>query len=581
MSTRVASRALSFACIAALSAGCGPEAGSDHATAAEAVATDYKLTFTGPSSVSIGGCATYTISRLLQDGSPGNAGAPQTFTLSGQGHGAYYAALDTNCNGAPLTSVPLAIGAYQSDVRFRDDTRESVTLHAQWNVLSVTKAVAVTGAPPVAARLFGLDVRYTSTSPSAPFAGGIARVPGTTWTYIEPTNCGTDDPTSSCFQWWGLDHAVANARAHGVPYLYTFDHIPSWAAPYENSSGEIPTLHTWQSITDFATAVARRYASTGVQPGCSSADPQCHGVIAYYTVFNEPNGDTTAVKMADLVMFGQKVYQAVKAADPKARVGGPSFAVQNYPITTAAGNSFVKYAQLYYASGGSAHADFADWHPYACDPNFNAGYCPAAYGCAMKSDILACAGQPLLNQYADYRAMLDANGMAGRPIVATEAGWGKDQPDQCGKASCFKSLSSLDDEPAYVARTFILLASASANGTTGVQTVYWNGWDIDWGTLDGAYSQNPNAAVAFATVQKWLVGSSFASRCAVNNHLWTCNLTTASGARAEIVWNDAAGQTANYTVPAYVTRVTNLLGTAAAIPTSRGIVARAAPVLLQ
>jgi hypothetical protein len=181
-------------------------------------------------------------------------------------------------------------------------------------------------------------------------------------------------------------------------------------------------------------------------------------------------------------------------------------------------------------------------------------------------------GKPFLTGYDWFRSMMDANGLAGKPILLTEGGWGNN------------TQLPVALQPAYVARWFILFASAGANGTTGVTTVEWYGWNVvdttvGWGTLDGTYGNNPAAGIAYGQVYDWLVGASFNSRCSTVGALWTCPIERASPSdyQALIVWNEDS--TTTYLAPSGFVQYRDLAGNTHVIngPISLGD----APILLE
>lgn len=121
--------------------------------------------------------------------------------------------------------------------------------------------------------------------------------------------------------------------------------------------------------------------------------------------------------------------------------------------------------------------------------------------------------------------------MSDVPIISTEGGWGVDYN------------ISPDEKPAAIARWYILLASAGANGSAGVQAACWYGWNVDKdGTLYGD-AGNPSAIAAYTATYKWLVGATFSQRCAGQGDagLVVCDLALASGVPAQILW-DTDGQ---------------------------------------
>ncbi len=102
---------------------------------------------------------------------------------------------------------------------------------------------------------------------------------------------------------------------------------------------------------------------------------------------------------------------------------------------------------------------------------------------------------------------------------------------------CFpvrKSFKSEREKSAYVARVVIL------DWAAGVRRLYWYSWDnrelsIVFAESDDARTRT--AALAYAEIQRWLVGSRVRSCDQDNRGIWICQLTRDSGYRAWIVWN--------------------------------------------
>jgi hypothetical protein len=107
------------------------------------------------------------------------------------------------------------------------------------------------------------------------------------------------------------------------------------------------------------TALVSRYTSTGVQTGCPAKNPQCHGVISTYELWNEPfnpamwrpkqkiyNYDSQ-LTMEGFVKMTQDAQRIIKTIDPHALVsspsGSPSFMAQ-YWATSGAITNFDRIA---------------------------------------------------------------------------------------------------------------------------------------------------------------------------------------------------------------------------------------------
>jgi hypothetical protein len=412
------------------------------------------------------------------------------------------------------------------------NTRTTNTTTTQSNTISST--------------FFGMDMNIPSTKnpfPDQPI-GAVGKAPGTSWFGIE-TCPGGPDPSNACYNWKYLDLIVAQAQAHNIPVIYTIDHIPPWAEPAsfvvppeDNTPANLWKARTnlapakWQYLSDFVTALATHYK----------------GKIQYYEEYNEPDDTNTwNDTYANLVTFGKTVYQGIKAVDPNALVGGPAFGIgeawlpKTAPTYNPDSELMTTWAKNYFLAGGNKYADFSGYHPYdfqstGTDPSLT------SLGCNMKGGlVMDCAGQPIYALYDQFRSMMDSVGLAGKPIILTEGG-----------VSTTDISASL--EPAYLARWYILNASAGANGTTGVTGAFWYGWNITPFVVDS------NAGVAYGQVYNWLVGAKFTARCSAQGSLWTCPIVKSSSASYQglIVWN--ADATKTYTPPSQFVKYRDLAG---------------------
>jgi hypothetical protein len=178
----------------------------------------------------------------------------------------------------------------------------------------------------------------------------------------------------------------------------------------------------------------------------------------------------------------------------------------------------------------------------------------------------------LLGKIDTLRSIMERNGMAGKPLWATEGGWGTNG-----------EMTDPDAQAAYVARWLILQASA------GVQRAYWYMWDTGtnpqgWGGLWDESRGAFKAGVAYGEVYKWLVGATFTKPCSGDRDVWTCNLALPGGKQGRIVWNAAhsydAGFTSKYPVGKDFSQVRELSGHQAAI-NDGSVAIGSKPVLLE
>lgn len=139
--------------------------------------------------------------------------------------------------------------------------------------------------PPAAAstrplRLGFTDSVFASPAPEGPLwldraraAGGATVLIGSSWQGIAPARrpAGFDptDPADPAYDFSGLDAQVRAAVARGLAPTVSTAYAPSWAEGPGRPSSATPG--TWrpdpQAFGDFATALARRYTGTFVDPG--------------------------------------------------------------------------------------------------------------------------------------------------------------------------------------------------------------------------------------------------------------------------------------------------------------------------
>jgi hypothetical protein len=86
------------------------------------------ITIAGTSPVLDSTCNLYTITSRDNSGTATNVASSRTIDLTGGGAGAFYAAADTTCVGAPVTSAVIGAGTNTATFRFKDLTAQSVTI---------------------------------------------------------------------------------------------------------------------------------------------------------------------------------------------------------------------------------------------------------------------------------------------------------------------------------------------------------------------------------------------------------------------------------------------------------------------
>jgi Cellulase (glycosyl hydrolase family 5) len=347
----------------------------------------------------------------------------------------------------------------------------------------------------VASNFFGMNLIRPRIWPAAT-VGALGKGAGTSWRYVEPSR--------GVFKWSGIDEYVDAAQRHGIDALYTFDSTPQWASarPAEKcDAGTIgcaappADIQDWE---DFVRAVVIRYKDR----------------VKIYELWNEP---TTQLEWsgsyADMVRLAKSAYETIKSIDPDAVVLTPAPSAHGYQPRGLTSPIQPEWMAGYLRAGGDSFADGGSWHAY-----------PWPNACTKTID---CAGSPLITQIDAMRSVFDHSRLAGKPIYVTEGGW---------RTSA--ALSDPDQQAAYVARWFILLASK------GIERAYWHAWDDDkWGTLWDATTGVHLAGIAYQQTYSWLTGAAISSPCEVSDSdTWTCTLTRSGGYQGLIIWTSSGNQ---------------------------------------
>jgi hypothetical protein len=461
---------------------------------------------------------------------------------------------------------------------------------------------------PVPASALGADFNGPwAAYPTFPISVGLlGKRPGTAWKYIIAAGCNpmtqttsASDPSNPCYGWGGVDAWTKKAATLGISVIYDFNGTPAYAV---GSSGSICQLLNQAAVTSFATAIARRYASTGVQAGCTAANPQCNGVIKYWEEWNEIDdwacsGNGWQDTWANDALQAGWIYGAIKSVDANAVVGAPNMAGSVYapagtPVnvsgTTWSGGDFTVWLDHYLAAGGDKYADAVGFHAYGDNDvsyNGNGYYQTTTYGCDSETDHLHCAAMPLIAMYTHLRTVMAKHGLSTKPILVSEGGWGNDlqYPDACDATIGYTGCLKVADQQNYVSRWMILTASTWADGLG--EFAQWYGYDLDWGTLNGGtfngYAQSSQTTAAWNQTYSWVIGATFSSMCAQasGGNLIACDLRLASGSPAQIVFNDNQGNATSYLAPSWATRYTPLLGSPTTISGALSI--GDAPVLIE
>src|SRR5205823_1878193 len=149
------------------------------------------------------------------------------------------------------------------------------------------------------------------------------------------------------------------------------------------------------------------YKSVGIQDGCATTNPLCHGVIEMYEGQNEPPywpgpggcpAGSSCLPIASFVQMERDRQNTIKSVDPSAMVCSPAFS----PASTPGGTSADKFIKTFLSNGGaSIPFDCWDFHAIGSRPE----------------DQVAN-----INTFKNYLDQYVPGGASGATIYATEAG---------------------------------------------------------------------------------------------------------------------------------------------------------------
>jgi len=460
-----------------------------------------------------------------------------------------------------ISGVPSNVRSYDLNVTVEDSSVPPQK--AQSTLLFTVYAHGLPGS--IGQNFFGLHVHNansewpTVSSQTNPFSVVRLWDTGTSWCTVERTQ--------GVFDWHLLDEYVAVSQANGVHVLYEVGQTPTWASsdPTDTSCRNVPgscdAPADWGTFHQFMTAVVSRYTSTGVQAGCTASDPQCHGVISTYEIWNEPFNPAMwrpAQKkyhydpnqtMKAFVKLTRDAQHIIKTIDPHALVsspsGSPGFMTQ-YWATPGAVTNFDRIA---------VHAYPMPSHPVP---------------------------ESMVFPTMKMRQLMVAYHIAA-PLMNTEGSWSSKTPP------------TSDAQAAYAAR-FILLQVATQ--MRKFMWYLWTGMAALWNT-----TLTP-AGQGYEQVATWLLGAKMESSGCLNSSgnfqpdIYKCykldgtyivNLVRPNHYAAQAVWfvkttNDTTGvdwaATSIYNVPAGFNHYKDLNGNVHNIHGSQ-VTIGASPILLE
>jgi len=344
---------------------------------------------------------------------------------------------------------------------------------------TVNRPSVQSSSPPnasVSLRYFGMHVGFISPGtpwPAAPFGTWRLWDANVTWKDLEPAR-GTWDFSR-------LDSLVALAQQHDTDVILPLALTPGWASqrPDESSAytpGAAAPPANMQDWIDYVRAVSARYKRR----------------IAYYEIWNEVNSRATWTGTPTQIAAMQRVaYSVIKSTDPSAKVISANLA-------TSGG---IPMLQQLLDLGYANTADIIGYHLYVCP--------------SQPETIASLA--------AEVSSLLGHYGV-NKPIWNTETGW------------LPPSTFANDDQAAGIVIRALLVARSA-----GVERFIWYAWDnhccVSLFMTEADNATPTRAALAYANLQTWLVGSTLEPCAPDGSGTWSCQLRFADGRHGLILWN--------------------------------------------
>lgn len=483
--------------------------------------------------------------------------APYTWSVDGlSGSG-----LTASSEGT-ISGVAKAVGSYKLNVTVEDSSKPP--LKAQGALLLTIYARGFDGA--IGRAFFGLHAHNpnsqwpTVSAQTNPF--GVIRLwdTGTSWADVERSE-GTLD-------WNLLDQYMAIAQANGAHVLYEVGQTPTWASsdPTDTScrsiEGSCDAPADWQTFDDFMTALVSRYTSTGLQTDCPASNPQCHGVISTYELWNEPFVPTEwrpqqkkynydqKLTMQGFVRLTQDAKRIINQIDPHALVSSPS------------GNPTFM-AQYWATQGAITDFDRVAVHAYPM-PSFPV------------PESMVFPTMKMRQLMASYHIT--------SPLMNTEGSWGQFTPP------------TADAQAAYTAR-FALLHVATQ--MKKFMWYLWTGMAALWDTTNSTLTPSGQG---YQQVSAWLLGAKMESsgcltesgtfqpdiyKCYKLDGTYVVNLVRPDDYSGQAVWYVKTSSngvdwtaTSTYNVPQEFTQYIDLNGKIHQVVNSQ-VTIGASPILLE
>ena len=323
---------------------------------------------------------------------------------------------------------------------------------------------------------FGLHIHHAGAAtawPGVPFSQWRLWDAYVAWPSLEPVK--------GQWHFQTLDKYVSLAEEHHIGILLPLGLTPQWASarPFEKSTYQLGNAAEPKDINDwrnYVKTVASRYK----------------GRIHEYEIWNEPNSKSFwAGDVNQMIELTREAAHIIHEIDADAKIVSPS-------ATTMNG---VGWLDEFLAKGGGQYVDVIGFHFY----------------------VTPQPPETMVLLIREVKRVMKENGLAEKPLWNTETGWAGPKP-----------FPSQELAASYLVRAQVL---AWANG---VQRFYWYAWDNhSWVALQTTEADSralTAAGKAYASAEKWLVGSQVQECGEKPTGLWVCTLAR-HGIRQWIAWS--------------------------------------------
>ena len=273
------------------------------------------------------------------------------------------------------------------------------------------------------------------------------------------------EPTQGNILWSNVDYIVNAANDAGVKLLFSVVTAPRWARAGQNMAVHGPPNDP-NAYANFVSALAKRYK----------------GKIAAYEIWNEQNldrewGGPSRQSAANYVTLLKAAFQAVKAADPQAKIiTGALTPAGNVNIPSLGGllaRDDVEYLQEMYEAGMKGYFDAVAVHP--------SGFNNAPDLDPLEPDVLARPGSFkqhrsfYFRNYERYREIMVQQGDGDKALWFTEFGWASGC--NAGNEWAYANENTEQDQASYLVKAYEVARRSGYVGPMFIWNLNFSGTD--------------------------------------------------------------------------------------------------------